>query len=59
MWILITSTVTAGVNMVKSTWAGQQLNGFELWRQMFRMNEGGAEQTQIAEITNFMNFPAQ
>ena len=37
--------------------AGEEFNGFELWRHLFQQNSGGSAQLENLERAYFVDFP--
>ena len=58
LWSFIRSNITNTVHMRCLTLTMNEAdNGFELWRMLFLENEGGAEQVEIAGMTDLHSFP--
>ena len=38
--------------------SGEERNGLELWRKLFRIHEGGEAAVRIGGVTNLHTFPA-
>ena len=59
LWSFIRSNITDTVHIRCLTLTmNEDDNGLELWRMLFLENEGGAEQVEIAGMTDLHSFPS-